>query len=95
MFSARSNFDYKSKFRSQNRYYGTAIPITDPRPLTLWLTVAFFKLGRNRIGLVCDYVDAQVPMLVRMFEKRLKGYRAIGYELESGSGSGMGAAAIL
>ena len=32
---------------------------------------------------VFDYVDAQVPMLARMYEKRLKGYRAIGYELES------------
>jgi superfamily II DNA or RNA helicase len=32
---------------------------------------------------VFDYVDAQVPMLGRMFEKRLKGYRAIGYEMES------------
>jgi len=31
---------------------------------------------------VFDYVDAQVPMLARMYEKRLKGYRAIGYEIE-------------
>src|ERR1700691_1010658 len=30
-----------------------------------------------------DYVDAQVPMFGRMYEKRLKGYRAIGYEVES------------
>ena len=30
-----------------------------------------------------DYVDPHVPMLGRMFEKRLKGYRAIGYEMES------------
>ena len=29
-----------------------------------------------------DYVDAEVPMLARMYEKRLKGYRAIGYEIE-------------
>jgi len=26
---------------------------------------------------------SDVPMLGRMFEKRLKGYRAIGYEMES------------
>jgi superfamily II DNA or RNA helicase len=26
-----------------------------------------------------DYVDRDVPMLLRMFEKRLRGYRAIGY----------------
>ncbi len=26
-----------------------------------------------------DYVDRQVPMLLRMFAKRLRGYRSIGY----------------
>jgi superfamily II DNA or RNA helicase len=28
---------------------------------------------------IYDYVDREVPMLIRMFEKRLRGYRAIGY----------------
>jgi superfamily II DNA or RNA helicase len=28
---------------------------------------------------IFDYVDRQVPMLLRMFEKRLRSYRAIGY----------------
>lgn len=28
---------------------------------------------------IYDYVDAAVPMLARMFEKRLKTYRALGY----------------
>jgi superfamily II DNA or RNA helicase len=28
---------------------------------------------------IFDYVDRQVPMLLRMFERRLRGYRAIGY----------------
>jgi len=28
---------------------------------------------------IFDYVDREVPMLSRMFEKRLRGYRAIGY----------------
>src|SRR2546422_8270717 len=28
---------------------------------------------------IYDYVDRDVPMLARMFEKRLRGYRAIGY----------------
>jgi superfamily II DNA or RNA helicase len=28
---------------------------------------------------IYDYVDRQVPMLLRMFEKRLRGYRSIGY----------------
>ena len=28
---------------------------------------------------IYDYVDREVPMLARMFEKRARGYRAIGY----------------
>lgn len=30
-------------------------------------------------GRVYDYVDREGPMLARMFERRLKGYQAIGY----------------
>jgi superfamily II DNA or RNA helicase len=37
----------------------------------------------KKVVRVLDYVDALVPMLARMYEKRLKGYRAIGYEMES------------
>jgi hypothetical protein len=29
---------------------------------------------------IFDYVDREVPMLMRMFDKRLRGYRAMGYE---------------
>ncbi len=36
----------------------------------------------KKVVRVFDYVDAQVSMLRRMFEKRLKGYRAIGYEMD-------------
>jgi len=28
---------------------------------------------------IYDYVDASVPTLTRMFKKRLRGYRAMGY----------------
>ena len=35
--------------------------------------------------LVYDYVDRQVPMLARMFDKRLKAYRAMGYSLAIGT----------
>ena len=28
---------------------------------------------------IYDYVDREVPLLARMFEKRMRGYRAIGY----------------
>ena len=34
---------------------------------------------------IYDYVDRDVPMLARMFEKRLRGYRAIGYSTEIAS----------
>ena len=30
---------------------------------------------------IYDYVDRNVPMLMKMFQRRLRGYRAIGYEL--------------
>jgi superfamily II DNA or RNA helicase len=36
---------------------------------------------RKREVRIFDYVDRDVPMLARMFEKRLRGYRAIGYGL--------------
>ena len=31
--------------------------------------------------IICDYVDEQISMTRRMFERRKKGYQAIGYEL--------------
>ena len=31
---------------------------------------------------IYDYVDRNIPMLVKMFQKRLRGYRAMGYELD-------------
>jgi superfamily II DNA or RNA helicase len=37
---------------------------------------------------IFDYVDRGVPMLERMFEKRLRGYRSIGYTLDGGSVDG-------
>ena len=30
---------------------------------------------------IYDYADLEVPMLARMHEKRLRGYRAIGYSV--------------
>ena len=37
-----------------------------------------FHSGKTEVR-IFDYVDRGVPMLERMFEKRLRGYRAIGY----------------
>ena len=38
--------------------------------------------GSKQMVQIYDYVDAQVPVLMRMYERRLKGYRAMGYHLE-------------
>jgi hypothetical protein len=38
--------------------------------------------GDKRVVRVYDYVDGFVPMLARMFERRLKGYAAIGYTID-------------
>ena len=39
--------------------------------------------GKREVRIV-DYVDGQIPMLARMFERRLRGYRAMGYEANDG-----------
>ena len=39
----------------------------------------------KRVVRVYDYVDGQVPMLARMYERRLRGYNAIGYVIEAPS----------
>ena len=42
---------------------------------------------------IFDYVDSRVPMLARMFARRMSGYRSMGYTLaapEAASGSGTG-----
>ena len=37
-----------------------------------------FHSGKTEVQ-IFDYVDCEVPMLLRMFEKRLRAYRALGY----------------
>lgn len=37
---------------------------------------------RKKEVMIYDYVDCKIPVLNRMFKKRIKGYEAIGYELE-------------
>jgi superfamily II DNA or RNA helicase len=73
------------------RYIGEGFD--DPRLDTLFLTLPVSwqgtliqyagRLHRLRPGKrdvrVFDYVDHAVPMLARMFAKRLRGYRSIGY----------------
>ncbi len=32
--------------------------------------------------MIYDYADVNVPVLVRMYDRRIKDYRSIGYEIE-------------
>ena len=41
--------------------------------------------GKKREVRIMDYVDRSVPMLSRMFDKRMRGYRAMGYSLGASS----------
>jgi superfamily II DNA or RNA helicase len=77
------------------RYIGEGFD--DPRLDTLFLTLPVSwrgtlvqyagRLHRLHPGKtevrIYDYVDRRVPTLDRMFERRLRGYRAIGYDTES------------
>jgi len=40
-----------------------------------------FNEGK-KIVQICDYVDKEVPVLDRMYEKRIRGYRAMGYAIK-------------
>jgi superfamily II DNA or RNA helicase len=42
--------------------------------------------GKNEVR-VYDYVDQEVPVLRRMYARRLKGYKAMGYEISTTGGS--------
>lgn len=45
------------------------------------------RLHENkRVVQIYDYVDVRVPMLMRMFEKRLRGYEGIGYKVTPSGG---------
>lgn len=48
----------------------------------MWIALGG-RLHRHHAGKrevrIYDYVDREVPVLLRMFEKRLRTYRAIGY----------------
>jgi superfamily II DNA or RNA helicase len=37
--------------------------------------------GNKKVIKVYDYVDAEVPMLARMYKKRLQGYKTLGYAI--------------
>ena len=76
------------------RYLGEGFD--DPRLDTLFLTLPISWRGTltqyagrlhrlhymKKESLIYDYVDFDAPVLARMFEKRRRGYKSIGYEIE-------------
>ena len=87
--------DYAEKaLLATGRYLGEGFD--DERLDTLFLTLPISwrgtlsqyagRLHRVRDSkkevIIYDYVDLNVPVLGRMFERRIKGYRSIGYEIE-------------
>ena len=56
--------------------HGDGLPINPPKPRAL--EEVALTPGKTEVR-IYDYVDREVPMLARMFEKRRRGYRAIGY----------------
>ena len=58
-----------------------ALPISWKGTLTQYAG----RLNRSRQGkqtvTIYDYADMEVPMLRRMFERRRRGYRQLGYEM--------------
>jgi superfamily II DNA or RNA helicase len=90
---ADENTDGRRVVVATGRYIGEGFD--DPRLDTLMLampvawrgTVVQYagRLHRSHPGkqqtLIYDYVDAELPVLRRMFAKRLRAYRSLGYEL--------------
>ncbi|MBN8193974.1 hypothetical protein JI667_17630 [Bacillus sp. NTK074B] len=79
---------------STGKYIGEGFD--DPRLDTLFLTMPVSWKGtlQQYVGRlhrtyhskkdvkVYDYVDCNIPMLEKMYEKRLKGYQSLGYKVK-------------
>ena len=66
-------------------YVGGADALLDPQEGDRARTLVARKAGRSGV-IIYDYVDDGVPVLARMHQKRLTGYRAMGYAVASGIG---------
>lgn len=59
-----------------------AMPITWRGTLQQYVGRLHRLHDNKRVVEVFDYVDSSIPMLSRMFEKRLRGYKAPGYFIQ-------------
>ena len=68
-----------------------ALFLTTPISWSGTVTQQAGRLHRTHEGKACvtiwDYVDTTIPMLERMYKKRLKTYAKLGYEVEAGGAS--------
>jgi len=75
-----------NRCKREESFHGFSLPVRYS-PVPVHSSIASGRLSvldyGKRIVRVFDYVDAHIPMLARMYWKRMKGYRAIGYEMES------------
>lgn len=60
-----------------------AMPISWRGTLQQYVGRLHRRYDSKRVVRVYDYVDMHVPVLYRMYEKRLRGYAAIGYSIET------------
>ncbi|MCK5128064.1 MAG: hypothetical protein KAR42_17545 [candidate division Zixibacteria bacterium] len=67
----------KPKVKCSNCSYREYLPVTD-KVIEWHLRGNHYSKSEVRIY---DYVDIKVPMLSKMFDRRLRGYKAIGYEM--------------
>jgi superfamily II DNA or RNA helicase len=65
-----------------------AMPISWRETLQQYVGRLHRTHDNKRVVSVYDYVDYRVPMLMRMYEKRVRGYKAIGYTFEGQSEKG-------
>jgi superfamily II DNA or RNA helicase len=56
-----------------------ALPISWKGTLQQYVGLLHRLYDRKKTVMVYDYIDSNVPVLMRMYQKRLKGYRAMGY----------------
>lgn len=62
-----------------------ALPISWKGTLVQYAGRLHRHLPEKKEVRIYDYVDSGVPVLARMFERRLRGYRSMGYEREKTS----------
>ncbi len=59
------------------------LPISWRGTLQQYVGRLYHTPDNKQLIAVYDFIDSEVPMFARMYEKRLKGYKAIGYAVSN------------